>query len=176
MSACFDQQLPTHTNCLHPTKTQRSELQALLEKLSQEFYGENLGNNLYARGLLTQFLVEVNRLSLSTSHKSEEDSELVGQVLSYIGKHYTEDISLDTLATLFYVSKYHLSHQFSQQVGTSIYRYILFRRLMHASELLEGGFSPGETYQQCGFGDYANFYRAFKAAYGVSPRAFSLKR
>ena len=175
LSACFDDRLPTHTNRLHPGKVQRAELQALLEKLASEFYGDDLGNSQYAKGLLIQFLVEVNRLALAEQKKQSttEETDLVDQVLSYISGHYTEDISLEKLAGMFYVSKYHLSHEFSRRVGTGLYRYMMFRRLMHARELLENGVPPGEVYGQCGFGDYANFYRSFKSFYGVSPREYA---
>jgi AraC-like DNA-binding protein len=175
LAACFDPRLPTHTNRLHPGKVQRAELQALLEKLAGEFYGEDMGNSLYAKGLLIQFLVEVNRLALAEQKKQEEaeETDLVDQVLSYIAGHFTEEISLHKLASMFYVSKYHLSHEFSRRVGTGLYRYIMFRRMMYARELLENGVPPGEAYQQCGFGDYANFYRSFKSFYGVSPREYA---
>lgn len=175
LAACFDTRLPTHTNLLHPNKMQRAELQGLLEKLAGEFYGDGLGNGQYAQGLLLQFLVEVNRLALAESKQpiSAEETDMVDQVLSYIGAHFTEDISLEMLSNTFYVSKYHLSHEFSKRVGTGIYRYIMFRRLMHARELLEGGTPPGEAYGRCGFGDYANFYRSFKSFYGVSPREYA---
>ena len=171
LAACFDDRLPTHTNRLHPSKSQCTQLQALLEKLVGEFYGDELGKSQYAKGLLMQFLVEVNRLALASDKQkpSEEESDFVDQVLSYIGAHYTEDISLEKIAGTFYVSKYHLSHEFSRRVGTSVYRYILFRRMMHARELLEQGIHAGEVYGQCGYGDYANFYRAFKTFYGVAP-------
>lgn len=174
LAACFDDRLPTHTNRLHPSKTQRAELQTLLEKLVGEFYSDGLGNSQYARGLLLQFLVEVNRLALAGDKHNvrDEETDLVDKVLSYIGAHYTEELSLESLASTFYVSKYHLSHEFGRRVGTGIYRYIMFRRLMHARELLEGGTPPGEVYGQCGFGDYANFYRSFKSFYGVSPSAY----
>ena len=175
LAACFDDKLPTHTNCLRSGKGQRAELQALLEKLAGEFYGEDLGNGQYAKALLMQFLVEVNRLALAEQKKENavEETDMVDQVLSYIANHYTEDVSLEKLSGMFYVSKYHLSHEFSKRVGTGIYRYIMFRRLMHARELLENGVAPGECYQQCGFGDYANFYRSFKSFYGVSPREYA---
>lgn len=175
LAACFDPRLPTRTNLLHPGKMQRAELQALLEKLAGEFYGEDMGNSLYAKGLLIQFLVEVNRLALAEQKKQEEaeETDLVDQVLSYIAGHFTEEISLHKLASMFYVSKYHLSHEFSRRVGTGLYRYIMFRRMMYARELLENGVPPGEAYQQCGFGDYANFYRSFKSFYGVSPREYA---
>ncbi len=172
LSACFDTGLPTHSNRLHPTATQRVYLQGLLERLVGEFYGSEPGSALYARGLLTQFLVEVNRISAKTKEDGVQEKNLIDRVLSYIGEHYRENLTLEEIASAFYVSKYHLSHAFSHQVGTSIYRYIQFRRLMHARELLEAGEMPGEVYPLCGFGDYTNFYRAFKGAFGCSPREF----
>lgn len=45
----------------------------------------------------------------------------------------------------------------------------LFYRLHAVCELLEQGTVPNEAYLQCGFKDYANFYRAFRSAYGQSP-------
>jgi AraC-like DNA-binding protein len=175
LAACFDTKRPTHTNHLRPGKIQRAEFQALMEKLASEFYGDGVGSSQYAQGLLMQFLVEINRLALAGDKEPvpAEETDLVDQVLSYIADHYTEDISLEILANIFYVSKYHLSHEFSKRVGTGIYRYIMFRRLMHARELLEGGTPPGDAYQQCGFGDYANFYRSFKSFYGVGPRDYA---
>ena len=43
------------------------------------------------------------------------------------------------------------------------------RRNLYARELLEQGVHAGEVYGQCGYGDYANFFRAFKTFYGVAP-------
>ena len=43
------------------------------------------------------------------------------------------------------------------------------KRLLIAKQMLSTGISPGVVYSNCGFSDYANFYRAFKTQYGVSP-------
>ena len=43
---------------------------------------------------------------------------------------------------------------------------------MNAKQLLAGGVPPNEVCQYCGFGDYANFYRAFKAEYNQTPRQY----
>ena len=40
-------------------------------------------------------------------------------------------------------------------------------------DLLEQGTVPNEAYLLCGFKDYANFYRAFRSAYGQSPREYA---
>ena len=75
------------------------------------------------------------------------------------------------MAARFFVSKYHLSHEFSRAVGIGVYRYVMLKRLLIAKQLLVEGTPPGEVYALCGFRDYTNFYRAFKAEYGISPRA-----
>ena len=176
LAACFDNEAPGHTNLLRPSKLRRAALGQLLDRLTREYYSDELGSFAYAQGLLTQFMVEINRLARSSSHVvKREESDLVSQVLAYIGNHYQENITLETLAAEFYVSKYYLSHEFSQRVGTSIYRYVIFRRLLQARELLLAGQAPGEVYQSCGFGDYANFYRAFKGEFGVTPREFAMQ-
>ena len=64
-------------------------------------------------------------------------------------------------------------HEFSQKTGTSIYRYLMQQRLHAVCDLLEQGTVPNEAYLLCGFKDYANFYRAFRSAYGQSPREYA---
>ena len=97
---------------------------------------------------------------------------LVDGVLSYINEHYSEALTLDALAERFFISKYHLLRKFEAQVGTTVHRYILQKRLLNAKQLLAGGLAPSEVCTYCGFGDYANFYRAFRAEYGTTPRQY----
>ena len=44
-----------------------------------------------------------------------------------------------------------------------------------AKQMLSEGKPSSEVYQKCGFGDYSNFYRAFKAEYQISPKDFVLR-
>ena len=90
-------------------------------------------------------------------------------MLHYIGRHINETLTLDTIAERFFVSKYHLSHTFTREVGVSLHRYITMRRLLMARQLLATGMSAGQVSSTCGFSDYTSFYRAFKAEYGISP-------
>ncbi len=98
--------------------------------------------------------------------------QVVDAVLNYINEHYSEALTLDALAEHFFISKYHLLRKFEAQVGTTVHRYILQKRLLNAKQLLAGGLAPSEVCTYCGFGDYANFYRAFRAEYGTTPRQY----
>lgn len=176
LADCFDIHAPGYANLLRPSRGSRVALQDLLEKLNREFYSDAPGSEIYAQGLLMQLLVEINRLAGSRGAKQPREApDLMDQVLAYIGSHYTQDLTLEKVAGEFFVSKYYLSHAFSSRMGVSVYRYILLRRLMQARELMASGQPPGSVCQSCGFGDYANFYRAFVKEYGISPRQFSEK-
>lgn len=175
LTRCFDNTIPSHTNLLHPTNVQRSDIMTHLGELVRESYGNDYGSKLYASGIFLQFMVELNRMASSSEPRvsqREDASKLVSQVLDYIGEHYNEDLSLEGLAGQFFVSKYHLSHEFNRTVGIGVYRYIILKRLLIARQMLRDGAAPGEVYRKCGFKDYTNFYRAFKAEYGVSPSVF----
>lgn len=176
LTRCFDTTLSTHTNLIHPKTVQRTTLTSCLTELIREHYGNSLGNDLYARGLFLQFMVELNRMALRSPKPravKEESSTLVSQALTYINEHFNEELSLESIAGKFYVSKYHLSHAFSSEVGVSIYRYIILKRLTSACQMLLDGKSAKEVCASCGFSDYTSFYRAFKAEYGLSPRDFA---
>ncbi len=171
ISACFG---PAAT-LIRPTSYQRSTMAVLLEQLLKESGSKKFGSELYGHGLFLQIMTEINRMAERSPQRREaaEEPELIGRVLAYISGHFSERLTLQDLADRFYVSKYHLSHEFSARVGTSVYRYIILKRLLAAREQIADGTPPSEVYQNCGFQDYANFYRAFKAEYGISPKEFA---
>lgn len=172
LTRCFDSAIPTHTNLLRPSSVQRSNMMTRFGELVRESYSQDYGSTQCAYGIFLQLMVEINRMALHTdaqTKKQEEPSSLVSQVLDYIGEHYSEDLSLEGLAQRFYVSKYHLSHEFARTVGVGVYRYIMLKRLLIARQQLLDGSTPGEVCTGSGFKDYANFYRAFRAEYGISP-------
>ena len=175
LSRCFDTDQPQHTHLIRPTAAERTALTARLGELVREYYSREFGSALSAYGLFLQFMVQLNRMALQAQNRQEESqqlSELVGNVLHYIGENLGQPLSLEQLADRFYISKYHLSHAFSREVGVSVHRYIMLRRLLLARQLLMAGEPAGQVCGSCGFTDYTSFYRAFKSEYGISPRDF----
>lgn len=163
-------------NLLRFKSDDRTQLLRLFEQLWQETESDDYGSDVLQQSLLLQLLVTINRLCADPVGQPEQSSHAstaVSQVVDHINLHYSEPLSLDMLAELVYVSKYHLSHEFHRQVGTSVYRYILKKRLLIARQLLAQGKKPSEVYCSCGFSDYAGFYRAFRAEYGVAPNEFA---
>ena len=178
LAACFDSSTPGHTNLLRPTNAQRQLLSFQLERLTQESQAQDSYSGLAALTYLAQILISLNRLAANASRCSETSSQpdsAVYSVLAYINEHYFEDLTLDYLANRFFISKYHLSREFGRIVGTSVHRYLTQKRLAMAKQMMSSGMSSSEVYQQCGFGDYSNFYRAFKAEYQITPKEFAAR-
>ena len=178
LSQCFDNTNPQHSNLLRLTKAQQNYISSKLSELIEETRSADYGSDLAAEAILTRFLVELDRLTLSTDKKVDTDkttTPLVSEVLSYINHHYCEKISLSTIADEFFVSKYYLSHAFHSVVGTSVNRYITLKRLINAKQMLSSGIKPTTAAIHCGFNDYAGFYRAFTAEYGITPKEYVMK-
>lgn len=104
--------------------------------------------------------------------RQPEDRSLIPRVLSHINTHLSDNLSLDTLAEKFFVSKFYLSHQFKQYTDLSLYQYVLTRRMMHAQILLRAGYAPSVVATACGYQEYSSFYKAFTRATGKNPRDF----
>ena len=178
LARCFDQAAERHTNLLRPDGNTVQILTALLEQGMEAADGEKFAGELFSDTCLLQMLGILNRLAERTSQNPEirdKSGSVVAQVLGYNNEHYSEDLSLDLLANKFFISKYHLSREFNRLVGTSVYRYIIQKRLVMAKQMLGEGVPSSEVYQHCAFGDYSNFYRAFKAEYQISPKEYVVK-
>lgn len=176
-TACFDTGAPNHSNLLRPEGVNRQFLLFLLEQLISETSSKEPYQEICALSYLAQTLVLLNRLSLQQRRENvvPAPDTTVYNILGYINEHYNENMTLDDLANSFFISKYHLSREFQKLVGTSVHRYIVQKRLVMAKQMLSAGKPSSEVYQSCGFGDYSNFYRAFKAEYRISPKEYVLR-
>ena len=173
-TACFDTTDPRHGSCLRFDNESTLRIGELLERCLRENESGDFGAEMMADTIMIQVMILINRLHSSTAQGEHRDRSqtLVTSVLDYINSHYAEELTLDSLANRFFISKYHLSREFGRVVGVPVHRYITQKRLVVAKQLLSEGRPSSMVYQHCGFGDYSNFYRAFRGEYGISPKAY----
>ncbi len=178
LTRCFDNTNPNHSNLLRLSFSQQKYIMGKLNELIDEENSKNYASELVSQALLVRILVELNRLTLNKNLNTETQSDtspLISSVLDFINIHYCEKLTLQKISEEFYVSKYYLSHSFNSVVGTSLHRYITLKRLINAKQMLESGIKPSTVAVNCGFNDYAGFYRAFTAEYGITPREYLQK-
>jgi YesN/AraC family two-component response regulator len=126
--------------------------------------------------LFIQMLVEINKI-LSKNKDilmgSYEYDEKVAAILEYINENLGEKITLDSLEQMFFVNKYYLCHIFKMNTGFTVIEYIIYKRIMQSQSLLLSGMPALEVSNAVGFGDYSNFYKAFKRIIGTSPKKYA---
>ena len=91
------------------------------------------------------------------------------EILRYINEHLTERLTLEELADKFYMSKNHLTAIFKRAAGTTVARYILYKRMTIARKELAEGTPAAEAAIKAGFGDYSSFFRAYRKMFGCAP-------
>lgn len=158
-----------HTDLISFNSVQSKILRLLEEMRSQKF-----GKDAQISICVNDLILHLNRLAheQNTPGKKNYDRVLYRQLMEYIEEHVEEDLSLEKIASEFFVSKYHIAHVFKDNTGLSIHQFITKKRLDLCRDAIQSKMSITEAYQMFGFGDYSSFYRAFKKEYGISPKDF----
>ena len=92
------------------------------------------------------------------------------RVREYLHAYYREDISLDTLAAMVGLSKFHFSRMFKQSMGVPPYVYQRRVRVERAQHLLANTSLPViEIGAEVGYETHQAFARMFRAEVGSSP-------
>lgn len=108
----------------------------------------------------------------TTNHRSEIS---LSSVCAYIGEHFTEEISLDDIASYAGFSKYHFARIFNEYTGETFYQYLQQKRISFAQPLLSNpSLSITDVAYQAGFASSTAFTRAFKKSTGYTPSQFRM--
>lgn len=114
---------------------------------------------------------------VASEKKSDTPCPLIETAKSYIREHLSEDITRNDIAEAVHVSPDYLSHLFREEVGQSIPRYILSKRILLAEKLLrQGGRSIRDVAIHCGFQNISYFSHQFKAMTGRAPQEYSNRK
>lgn len=101
------------------------------------------------------------------------DERRVSTVLRYIEENTTRPLTLDDLAGVAAMSKYHFLRTFRRVTGVTPYGYLLGLRMRRAAfQLRTGGESVTATAFDAGFGDLSTFNKRFREVVGTSPSLF----
>ncbi len=150
-------------------------IRAILNKLLKLGSYSGMGLELLYRAYITELLILLNNLLFFNTERyniSFEKSSLIEEIIDYINAHLEEAITAQDLSQQFYLSRFHLLREFKKYSGTTLHKFIVQKKLILAKELILQGIPITQVYEQCGFGDYSNFFRAFKNEYGVTPKQF----
>ena len=103
-------------------------------------------------------------------------SDPVEKALWFIENRFEGELSVDDIARVAGVSRFHLSRLFALVVGQSLTAYARARRLSEAARALAGG-APDilAVALTAGYGSHEAFTRAFREHFGVTPESVRAK-
>lgn len=176
---CFSQAAEKKSYVLRVGEFQKTEAGSILAAM--ETGAQRYGWKAERMLLFQLFLLAVNRICMGEGQKEELRPKAVYHqkiidVMTYLNKHIFEEVSIDALADVVYMSKYHMMRQFKKETGYTIHKYVTEKRIAAAKEMLSSGMPAARVSEACGFLDYSTFLRAFRSSTQMTPTAFAEAR
>lgn len=128
---------------------------------------QELSISIAVQGLLTKLLY-MSRILDDTAPNGNINTS-VSDMITYLNENICSPVSLDYLSKKFYISKHHLNKVFRKATGTTVGKYINYKRVIQAQQLINKGYSASRAALESGFGDYSSFYRAYTKVLGHVP-------
>ena len=173
LNTCFQKANDRSFNLIRLDSVLQEKLKDLLPEIEHSLRDTQFGDSILSKALFALFMVYINRIFLKSSsapdQKSYSSDSQVEQLLKYINRNLSENLSIDHLAEKFFFSKYHMMRKFKKETGYTIHNYIISKRLLHARSLITQGTPVMKAAMQSGFQDYTAFVRAYKKQFGTVP-------
>lgn len=142
-----------------------------------EIISVNEARDQNAEIISSKLIVELLTLALTSNNGDQTyDSALkqkLASVHEYIDTHFSEDLSLEKLASEFYISKFYLTREYKKIYGMTIFQHIITSRINYGKNLLRfSEKSVEEIAHLCGFNDQSYFARQFKKSENLTCFAY----
>ena len=109
--------------------------------------------------------------------RSNKQVTISYEIAEYIDKHYNEELSLQTIADCFLLSREYISRKFKQDMHENLSDYIAKTRINHAKQLLANPhLKLIQISEMVGYADDKYFSKVFKKLEGISPNQYRKER
>ena len=155
---------------------QMTELIELFQDLERNRNDGKFGSDICQTMALLRLLLRIApTLDAATAGESIRNKDFlrVAPILDYIRDNLSEPLSLDQIASQFYLSKHYLCRIFKSATGFSVMEYIIYSRVLRARQLLQDGVSVQQAGEMSGFSDNSHFIRTFGHLTGVTPGRYA---
>ncbi|MBQ8278631.1 MAG: helix-turn-helix domain-containing protein [Roseburia sp.] len=173
LNTCFYQAHKEQSHVLRIKSFGNSRLNNCIQRLEGSLLDKDFANELLHEILFLELMIELNRAALSnaiTYIGNTASNKTILAIIEYLNTHLTEDISINTLAEQFYLSRYYLMHAFKEETGYTVGNYLATKRLLLAKDMIAAGKPITEVCYACGYKNYSTFSRAYKKNFGKAPR------
>ncbi|MDA3852791.1 MAG: hybrid sensor histidine kinase/response regulator transcription factor, partial [Bacteroidales bacterium] len=128
-----------------------------------------INNLINQRQLIFSKYKEGENINASTLNITSKDEGFLTELIAYVEKNYTEELSVESLAEHFCVSRTVLYNKIKGLTGISPLEFMRHIRLKISKTLLENGYSVAESAFNIGYSDVKYFSKQFKLFFGYPP-------
>lgn len=117
--------------------------------------------------VITEINIIYNRIF---GEDEKEIPNIAVRVMDYIERHYTEDLSIDSICEKFKISPSSVHRICKRAFNKSFKEHIAELRLREARALIvKRDYLPSSVAKLVGYKSYSSFFRAYKKAFDISP-------
>ncbi|GGG01776.1 helix-turn-helix transcriptional regulator [Paenibacillus abyssi] len=136
-----------------------------------EFQFKTYGSEEMIQSLLNALIVLILRKLYDIF--PDTSSSITTDVKKYIEENYDQDLTLSDLASVVFVSPYHLAHVYKEEMGISPIQYLIRFRIEEAKRLLKhSNLTIREIASKIGYPNGIYFNLIFKKMTGMPPGKF----
>lgn len=151
-----------------------SELSEYMKILHKHYKNDNGSkeNRLALQLLMSSILLKVNTLKRINDPFQNTSSEYIDKVILYIHENCDKKLTIQNIASEFFVSRTKLMLDFKRYTGMTTNNYILLAKLSVAKKYLHQGLSVQKCAALCGFSSAEYFIKTFSKFYGITPAQY----
>lgn len=155
----------------------KDEVEAILLRLKELYAMQDSFSQQRFKAHLLDFLILINQLCQKPlkdipSFPSSKEHH-VQSIISYLDRQYQEEITLEGIQTELHLSKFYLAKTFKEVTGSTIFQFLMQRRIYQAKIVLIDSQQPiTDVGYEVGFKHPSHFSRAFKLHTGLTPEQY----
>lgn len=169
----------TNSYSIHNYNKYKHEVLFYLDTLLNEVQNEEDHYQSICQNFLEILILNVIRRAKSNLilSSTKNINKECAYIKKYIDVHYASNLTLDSLASVAYMNKYYLVHEFKKYTGTSPIDYLIEKRISVSKILLETtSYSMEQITEIVGFSSQSYFNQVFKKKIGTTPSKYKKSR
>ena len=96
----------------------------------------------------------------------------INEIIAYIHNHITENLTVEELASHFFLHPDYLSRLFKKHTHATVSHYITLQKIATAQSMLRDGQTVTQVQTALGYSSYAHFFKCFQKNAGMSPSQY----
>ncbi len=151
-------------------------IEMLFDILQNDGGAEHTGDIPYIKSVAaTLYFMLMHYFPGEPDTKTYKDRNFFYKIVEYVNSSFAEDITVQSIAEKFYVSRGKAGSVFLKYSGETLNQYINSIRIKNANMLMDSGLGVTESALESGFQNVRTFNEVYKKIMGITPSEYVKK-